>query len=107
MVLMWWNVNWLLQSIVIIKTSHHLVLYIFASKGNRYWRFDGDILDEDYPRDISVGFENIPNDIDAAFAVPAPSHQGKEKAYFFKGICRAMKDKLQHLKRQEVLFLSV
>ncbi|XP_014828006.1 PREDICTED: vitronectin-like [Poecilia mexicana] len=57
--------------------------YIF--KGNQYWRFDGDVLDEDYPRNISVGFEDIPNDIDAAFAVPAPSHRGREKAYFFKG----------------------
>lgn len=57
--------------------------YIF--KGNRYWRFDGDILDEDYPRDISVGFEGIPDNVDAAFAVPAPNHRGKEKAYFFKG----------------------
>ncbi|XP_041656694.1 vitronectin b [Cheilinus undulatus] len=57
--------------------------YIF--KGNQYWRFDGDVIDEDYPRDISVGFDGIPDIIDAAFAVPAPSHRGKEKAYFFKG----------------------
>ncbi|CAJ1063295.1 vitronectin b [Xyrichtys novacula] len=57
--------------------------YIF--KGNKYWRFDGDVLDEDYPRDISVGFDGIPDDIDAAFAIPAPSHRGREKAYFFKG----------------------
>ncbi|KAM9332987.1 vitronectin b [Pholidichthys leucotaenia] len=57
--------------------------YIF--KGRKYWRFDGDILDEDYPREISVGFDGIPNDVDAAFAVPAPSHRSKEKAYFFKG----------------------
>lgn len=57
--------------------------YIF--KGNQYWRFDGDVLDEDYPRDISVGFDGIPNDINAAFAIPAPSHRRKEKAYFFKG----------------------
>ncbi|XP_022062286.2 vitronectin b isoform X2 [Acanthochromis polyacanthus] len=56
--------------------------YIF--KGNQYWRFDGDVLDEDYPRQISVGFDGIPNDVDAAFAVPAPSHRGREKAYFFK-----------------------
>ncbi|XP_072301881.1 vitronectin b [Eucyclogobius newberryi] len=56
--------------------------YIF--KGNRYWRFDGDVLDEDYPRDVSIGFDGVPGDIDAAFAVPAPSHRGKEKAYFFK-----------------------
>ncbi|XP_071361974.1 vitronectin b [Trachinotus anak] len=57
--------------------------YIF--KGNRYWRFEGDVLDEDYPRDISVGFDGIPDSISAAFAVPAPSHRGKEKVYFFKG----------------------
>ncbi|XP_030639191.1 vitronectin b isoform X1 [Chanos chanos] len=57
--------------------------YIF--KGNKYWRFDNDVLDEDYPRDISVGFEKMPDDIDAAFAIPAPGHHGKEKVYFFKG----------------------
>ncbi|XP_029304484.1 vitronectin b [Cottoperca gobio] len=57
--------------------------YIF--KGNKYWRFDGDVLDDDYPRDISVGFDGIPDDIEAAFAIPAPSHRGKEKTYFFKG----------------------
>ncbi|KAJ0003996.1 hypothetical protein NQD34_010210 [Periophthalmus magnuspinnatus] len=56
--------------------------YIF--KGNKYWRFDGDVLDEDYPRNITVGFDGVPSDMDAAFAVPAPSHRGKEKAYFFK-----------------------
>ena len=42
-------------------------------------------MDDDYPRDISLGFENMPNDINAAFAIPAPSFSGKEKAYFFKG----------------------
>nr|XP_046267573.1 vitronectin b [Scatophagus argus] len=57
--------------------------YIF--KGNQYWRFEGDVLDVDYPRDISVGFDGIPDAVDAAFAIPAPSHRGKEKAYFFKG----------------------
>ncbi|XP_028857097.1 vitronectin a isoform X2 [Denticeps clupeoides] len=55
------------------------------SEGNKYWRFDDNVLDEDYPRDISVGFENVPDDVDAAFAVPAHSHHGKEKVYFFKG----------------------
>ncbi|XP_028824929.1 vitronectin-like [Denticeps clupeoides] len=57
--------------------------YIF--KGNKYWRFDDGILEEDYPRDISVGFNKIPDDVDAAFAIPAPGHHGKEKVYFFKG----------------------
>ncbi|XP_010897955.2 vitronectin b [Esox lucius] len=56
--------------------------YIF--KGSKYWRFEDDVLDDDYPRDISVGFEKIPTDVDAAFAVPAPGHHGKEKVYFFK-----------------------
>ncbi|XP_061818939.1 vitronectin b [Nerophis lumbriciformis] len=57
--------------------------YIF--KGRQYWRFEGDVLDEGFPLDISEGFDGIPDDIDAAFAVPAPSHSGREKAYFFKG----------------------
>ncbi|KAM4742828.1 vitronectin a [Anableps anableps] len=57
--------------------------YIF--KGNKYWRFDDGVLDGDYPRDISVGFDKIPDHVDAAFALPAHSHHGKEKVYFFKG----------------------
>ncbi|XP_068440315.1 vitronectin a [Clinocottus analis] len=57
--------------------------YIF--KGNKYWRFDNGVLDDDYPRDISVGFDKIPDHMDAAFALPAPGHNGKEKVYFFKG----------------------
>ncbi|XP_068600933.1 vitronectin b [Brachionichthys hirsutus] len=57
--------------------------YIF--KGDRYWRFDGDVMDEDYPRGISVGFDGIPDGVDAAFSLPAPNHLGKEKVYFFKG----------------------
>ncbi|XP_069004089.1 vitronectin a isoform X3 [Embiotoca jacksoni] len=57
--------------------------YIF--KGNRYWRFDNGVMDEDYPRDISVGFDKIPDHVDAAFALPAPGHHAKEKVYFFKG----------------------
>ncbi|XP_051963733.1 vitronectin a [Xyrauchen texanus] len=57
--------------------------YIF--KGNKYWRFDEGVLDEDFPRNISVGFEKIPDNLDAAFAIPAHSHHGKERVYFFKG----------------------
>ncbi|XP_051813758.1 vitronectin a [Acanthochromis polyacanthus] len=56
--------------------------YIF--KGNKYWRFDNGVLDDDYPRDISVGFDKIPDHVDAAFALPAPGHNRKEKVYFFK-----------------------
>ncbi|KAK6296765.1 hypothetical protein J4Q44_G00329070 [Coregonus suidteri] len=57
--------------------------YMF--KGNKYWRFDDGVLEEDYPRDINVGFEKIPDDVDAAFAIAAPGHHAKEKVYFFKG----------------------
>ncbi|XP_013860767.1 vitronectin a [Austrofundulus limnaeus] len=57
--------------------------YIF--KGDKYWRFNNGVLEDDYPREISVGFEKIPDHVDAAFALPAHSHHGKEKVYFFKG----------------------
>ncbi|KAM9801520.1 vitronectin a [Neosynchiropus ocellatus] len=57
--------------------------YVF--KGGMYWRFDDGVLDDGYPRNISVGFEKIPDDVDAAFALPAAGYRGKEKVYFFKG----------------------
>ncbi|KAM9320638.1 vitronectin [Gastrophryne carolinensis] len=57
--------------------------YIF--KGAQYWRFSDGVLEPDYPRDIEVGFSNIPNDINAVFSLPASNYQGKERAYFFKG----------------------
>ncbi|XP_018412621.1 PREDICTED: vitronectin [Nanorana parkeri] len=57
--------------------------YMF--KGTQYWRFSDGVLDLEYPRDIKVGFSNIPSDIDAAFTLPANNYQGQERAYFFKG----------------------
>lgn len=57
-------------------------------QGNKYWRFDNGVLDEDFPRDISVGFDTIPDHVDAAFALPAPGYNGREKVYFFKGTAR-------------------
>nr|XP_006641129.1 PREDICTED: vitronectin [Lepisosteus oculatus] len=57
--------------------------YIF--KGSKYWRFDDGFLDPDYPREISVGFANIPEDVDGAFALPAANYYSREKVYFFKG----------------------
>ncbi|KAM8991444.1 vitronectin isoform 1-T2 [Ara ararauna] len=56
--------------------------YLF--KGSQYWRFDDGTLDPEYPRAISEGFEGIPNNIDAAFALPAHSYHGNERVYFFK-----------------------
>lgn len=66
------------------------MLSLVSSQGNKYWRFEDDVLDADYPRDISVGFEKVPTDVDAAFAIPAPGHHGKEKVYFFKGNIHAL-----------------
>lgn len=57
--------------------------YIF--KGGEYWRFDNGVLDPGFPRNISKGFDRIPNDIDAAFSLPAKDYQSRERVYFFKG----------------------
>ncbi|KAM4795236.1 vitronectin [Rhinophrynus dorsalis] len=57
----------------------------FLFKGKEYWRFSDGVMDAGYPRDIEEGFSNIPDSIDAAFALPADSYKGKEQAYFFKG----------------------
>ncbi|XP_019741448.1 vitronectin a [Hippocampus comes] len=64
------------------RVNCHGKTYIF--KGSKYWRFDNGVLDEDYPREISVGFDNIPDHVDGAFALPAHSHSGRERVYFFK-----------------------
>uniref|UniRef100_A0A670Z033 Vitronectin n=1 Tax=Pseudonaja textilis TaxID=8673 RepID=A0A670Z033_PSETE len=57
--------------------------YLF--QGSRYWRFDEGRLDADYPRNISEGFEGVPDDLDAALALPAENYLGRERVYFFKG----------------------
>ncbi|XP_072495862.1 vitronectin isoform X2 [Notamacropus eugenii] len=57
--------------------------YLF--KGSLYWRFEDGILDPGFPKNISVGFQNIPDNLDAAVALPAHSYSGQEHAYFFKG----------------------
>lgn len=57
--------------------------YLF--QGHRYWRFEDGVLDPDYPRNISEGFKGIPDDVDAALALPAHSYSGRERVYFFKG----------------------
>ncbi|XP_070418788.1 vitronectin [Equus przewalskii] len=57
--------------------------YLF--KGSQYWRFEDGVLDPDYPRNISEGFSGIPDNVDAALALPAHSYSGRERVYFFKG----------------------
>ncbi|XP_075415359.1 vitronectin [Tenrec ecaudatus] len=57
--------------------------YLF--KGSQYWRFEDGVLDPSYPQNISDGFKGIPDNIDAAFALPAHSYSGRERVYFFKG----------------------
>ncbi|KAL6047577.1 hypothetical protein STEG23_007688 [Scotinomys teguina] len=57
--------------------------YLF--KGSQYWRFEDGILDPGYPQNISEGFIGIPDNVDAAFALPAHRYNGRERVYFFKG----------------------
>ncbi|XP_033703324.1 vitronectin isoform X1 [Tursiops truncatus] len=57
--------------------------YLF--KGSQYWRFEDGVLDPDFPRNISEGFRGIPDNVDAALALPAHSYSGRERVYFFKG----------------------
>ncbi|XP_039107589.1 vitronectin [Hyaena hyaena] len=57
--------------------------YLF--QGYQYWRFEDGVLDPDYPRNISEGFKGIPDNVDAALALPAHSYSGRERVYFFKG----------------------
>ncbi|XP_049716649.1 vitronectin isoform X2 [Elephas maximus indicus] len=57
--------------------------YLF--KGSQYWRYEDGVLDAGYPRNISGGFKGIPDNVDAALALPAHSYSGRERVYFFKG----------------------
>ncbi|XP_004635479.1 vitronectin [Octodon degus] len=57
--------------------------YLF--KGSQYWRFEDGVLDPGFPRNISEGFDGIPDNLDAALALPAHSYSGRERVYFFKG----------------------
>lgn len=72
--------------------------YLF--KGSQYWRFEDGVLDPDYPRNISEGFSGIPDNVDAALALPAHSYSGRERVYFFKGN-RYWEYEFQHQPSQE------
>ncbi|CAH2219977.1 vitronectin [Pelobates cultripes] len=66
---------------MLFADSHHYLI----EHGKNYWRFTDGVLDPKYPLEISDGFSNIPDDVDAAFALPANNYNDKEKVYFFKG----------------------
>ncbi|KAM4843145.1 vitronectin [Thomomys bottae] len=72
--------------------------YLF--KGSQYWRFEDGVLEPNFPRDISEGFSGIPDNVDAALALPAHSYNGQERVYFFKGK-QYWEYKFQHQPSQE------
>ncbi|XP_058493931.1 proteoglycan 4b isoform X2 [Solea solea] len=55
--------------------------YIF--KGSRYWRFENDVLDPDYPKVIETGFDGLRGHVTAALSVPEHKKR-RESVYFFK-----------------------
>ncbi|CAK6971309.1 proteoglycan 4b isoform X2 [Scomber scombrus] len=55
--------------------------YIF--KGNRYWRYENDVIDTGYPQLIETGFDGLRGHITAALSVPQ-YRQRRESVYFFK-----------------------
>lgn len=59
----------------IFKWHYNQQTYIFS--GDQYWRFNGDSVDEHYPKDILRAWRDV-YDIDTAF-------NDEEKLYFFKG----------------------
>lgn len=50
------------------------------AQGNNYWRFRNKQVSKGYPQRISVGFQGIPDNVDAALV-----WSGNGKTYFFKG----------------------
>lgn len=95
---------WMEVLSILLVTSTTKLFIIILSQGKKYWRFDGDVLDDDYPREISLGFDNVPDDIDAAFSIPASSHRGREKAYFFKGNFVTMCVHFQYLRIKKIYY---
>ncbi|XP_061831784.1 proteoglycan 4b isoform X6 [Nerophis lumbriciformis] len=63
------------------RCNCHGKTYIF--KGNQYWRFQNDHLDQGYPKAVETGFDGLRGHVTAALS--APEHRGrKESVYFFK-----------------------
>ncbi|KAJ8384497.1 hypothetical protein AAFF_G00204120 [Aldrovandia affinis] len=66
---------------VFTRCNCHGKTYFF--KGNNYWRFQNDVIDQGYPKDISVGFDKLAGKITAALSLPA-FRRRREAVYFFK-----------------------
>ncbi|XP_061093865.1 proteoglycan 4b isoform X1 [Conger conger] len=52
-------------------------------KGNYYWRFKNDVMDQGYPQPISLGFDKLAGKLNAALSVPA-TRKRTDSVYFFK-----------------------
>nr|XP_040040147.1 proteoglycan 4b isoform X2 [Gasterosteus aculeatus aculeatus] len=55
--------------------------YIF--KGSQYWRFENDVLEPNYPKAITTGFDGLRGQITAALSVPQYQRR-RESVFFFK-----------------------
>lgn len=68
-------------------------------QGSKYWRFTDKKMSAGYPKEISVGFAGIPNDVDTAFV-----WSGNGKTYFFKGsVTEVMSALLTQLRSPQVI----
>lgn len=55
----------------------------FGLQGNRYWRYENDVVDSGYPKLIENGFDGLRGHITAALSVPQYRRR-REAVYFFK-----------------------
>ncbi|XP_054646972.1 proteoglycan 4b isoform X2 [Dunckerocampus dactyliophorus] len=55
----------------------------YIIKGNQYWRFENDHLDQGYPKAVETGFDGLRGHITAALSVPEYRRR-TESVYFFK-----------------------
>ncbi|XP_061884314.1 proteoglycan 4-like isoform X1 [Entelurus aequoreus] len=63
------------------RCNCHGKTYIF--KGNQYWRFQNDQLEQGYPKAVEAGFDGLRGHVTAALSVPE-YRKRTEAVYFFK-----------------------
>nr|XP_057928880.1 proteoglycan 4b isoform X2 [Doryrhamphus excisus] len=66
---------------VFTRCNCHGKTYIM--KGNQYWRFENDHLDQGYPKAVETGFDGLRGHVTAALSVPEYRRR-TESVYFFK-----------------------